>query len=128
MPVYLLINSNTGAVENAIKWDGESEYDPGEGYELEQVSGEPGCPWIGWTRDENGELVEPPAPTLIRYAVVRKLGNLVVDFKMLEEGTSAVLSEPASFEYRLVECNDEDVEAGWILNEDGTFSAPNNGS
>lgn len=117
MPVYLVIRKSDGFVENAIKWDGESEYDPGADYELEQVSGDPGCPWIGWTRDENGEFTAPPEPVLIRYAVVKKLDGLVVDFKVLEEGASSELEEPASFEYRLVECADENVEPGWTYSE-----------
>jgi hypothetical protein len=120
MPVYLVINKTSGIAENAIKWDGESEYDPGEDYELEQVSGEPGCPWIGWIRNEEGVLEAPPEPVYIRYAVVKKLDGTVVDFKNIEEGQPTNLEEPASFEYALVKCEDETVQPGWKF-VDGEF-------
>lgn len=121
MPVYLVINKDTGVVENAIKWDGETEYDPGENYDLEQVSGEPGCPWIGWTRDSKGKLQAPPEPVYDRYAVVKKLDGTVVDFKLIEENTPATLPEPASYEYMLVACPDETIQPGATY-ADGEFS------
>lgn len=123
MPVYLVVRKSDGVVQNAIKWDGESEYDPGAEYELEQVSGEPGCPWIGWTRESDGSFTAPPPPVLNRYAVIRKDTGKVVAFKMIQEGGPAELSEPASFEYALVECADEDVLEDWTYT-DGEFVAP----
>lgn len=123
MPVYLVIRKSDGVVENAIKWDGESQYDPGAEYDLESVSGEPGCPWIGWTRDSDGNFVAPPEPVYVRYAVVKKLDGLVVEFKSLPEDAPAVLPEPASYEYRLQACEDESVQPGWRY-QDGEFVAP----
>ena len=123
MSVYLLINKETGVAENAIVWDGETEYDPGAEFDLVAVSGEPGCAWIGWTRNGDGELEPPPPPVYVRYAVIKKLGGLVVDFKLIEEGEPASLSEPASFEYQLVACPDETVVAGATY-EAGAFTKP----
>jgi len=60
MSTYLVVNSD-GLVENAIEWDGETEYDPGEGCTLEAVDGKPGGPWVGWTKNK-GKFVAPPAP------------------------------------------------------------------
>lgn len=59
MPVYLVVNKKTKVAENAIKWDGNCDYDPGDEYQLELVSGDPGCPWIGWTLNEDGSFSSP---------------------------------------------------------------------
>lgn len=126
MPVYLVVRKSDGVVENAIKWDGSSPYDPGEEYELEAVSGEPGCPWIGWIRDESGQLhapPPPPEPVYVRCAVFRKDTGKVVSFKQLLEDTPIMLAEPASFEYAIVACPDESVIEGWSYT-DGEFVAP----
>lgn len=123
MPVYLVIRKSDGVVENAIKWDGESEYDPGAEYDLEAVSGEPGCPWIGWTRENDGSFTAPPEPVFNRYAVYRKDNGKIVAFKMIQEGEPVALTEPASFEYAIAECADESVVAGWSYT-DGEFTAP----
>lgn len=118
MSVYLLINKETGVVENAVEWDGETEYDPGAEFDLVAVSGEPGCPWIGWTRNKKGKLIEPPAPVMVRYAIVKKLDGLVVGFRSLAEGEPAALDEPSSFEYRLVACPDASVAPGATYDAD----------
>lgn len=120
MPVYLVINQSDGLVVNAIKWDGEAEYDPGEGFDLELVSGEPGCPWMGWTREADGSFTPPPPP--VRYAVYRKDNGKVVAFKMFAPGEPAALPEPSSFEYDLAKCEDENVAEGWVY-ADGDFTA-----
>ena len=123
MSVYLLVNKDTGLAENAIEWDGETNYDPGAQFDLVAVSGDAGCPWSGWTRNNDGELEAPPAPVTIRYAVVKKLGGLVVDFRTLDESEPAALDEPASFEYQLVACPDESVETGATYDSEAdTFS------
>jgi hypothetical protein len=52
---YAIVNSETNVVENVIVWDGETEYEPNEGYIVvpasEQVS-------IGW-HYVDGELQAP---------------------------------------------------------------------
>ena len=120
MSIYLVVKTSSGVVENAIEWDGESEYDAGNGNELIAPVGQV---WIGWTRNSEGIFEPPPPPVYVRYAVVKKLGGLVVDFKLIEEGRPASLGEPASFEYQLVACPDETVEAGATY-EAGAFTKP----
>lgn len=126
MSRYLVINIETQTVDNVIQWDGDSEYDPGPNYELKLVSSsfDSDLPWIGWTRNANGEFVPPPDPVYHRYAVVKKLDGLVVDFKSIEDGQPAALDEPASFEYALVLCENEAVQPGWYFTDSG-FIAPN---
>jgi len=117
MAIYLEVRNDE--VVNAIVWDGVSPYEPDAGVELVEA---PEGVGIGWTR-ENGEFVAPPEPVYVRYAVVKKLDGLVVDFKSLPEDAPAILSEPASFEYRLQACEDESVQPGWTFT-DGEFVAP----
>lgn len=121
MPVYLVVNKSDGLVVNAIKWDGESAYDPGEDFDLEAVTGKPGCPWIGWTREADGSFTPPPPPD--RYAVYNKETGKVVAFKEFPQDAPALLEEPTSFEYNLAKCENESVEEGWFY-ADGEFTAP----
>ena len=123
MPVYLIVRKSDGFVENAIKWDGESEFDPGAEYDLEQVSGEPGCPWIGWTRESDGSFTAPPEPVSKRHAIFRRNSGEVVAFTNIQQGQPVALTEPASFEYAIVECADESVVEGWTYSN-GLFEAP----
>lgn len=119
MPVYLVIRKSDGVVENAIKWDGKSEYDPGDEFDLQQVSGEPGCPWIGWTRNQDGSFTEPPVS---HWAVVKSLEGLVVQVRTHVGEGQAILDPAAQIEYSLVECPDN-VQPGWTYT-DGEFVAP----
>lgn len=118
MPVFLVIRKSDGVVENAIKWDGESEYDPGTDYDLEAVSGEPGCPWIGWTREHDGSFTKPPVS---HWAVVKTIDGLVVQVRTHVGDGQASLEPAAQIEYSLLECPD-DVKPGWKY-VDGEFTA-----
>jgi hypothetical protein len=64
MSIHLIIRDADGYVENAIAYDGESAYDPGEGRSLVAWD-EEARPWIGWTRNSNGSYMPPhkPEPT-----------------------------------------------------------------
>ena len=119
MPVYLIVRKSDGFVENAIKWDGETEFDPGAEYDLETVSGEPGCPWIGWTRNGDGSFTEPPVST---WAVVKTLDGLVVQIRSHVGAGQPELDPAAQIEYLLVKCPDN-VQPGWHYTN-GEFVAP----
>jgi hypothetical protein len=58
---YLIIRDADGFVENAVEYDGESAYDPGEGRSLVAWD-EQARPWIGWTRNPDGSWTPPPEP------------------------------------------------------------------
>lgn len=53
---YLEYRTEDGLVVNAIVWDGDQLYDPGEGRAVVPL-GDSGA-WIGWTYD--GETFTPP--------------------------------------------------------------------
>lgn len=55
---YLVYEKETGICVNVIIWDGETEYNPGEGLELEIVPAG-SLAWAGWTRVSKGNW-EPP--------------------------------------------------------------------
>jgi len=55
---YLLIRKNTGVVENAIVWDGVSEYALNDAYILLPWNNVI-CPWIGWTYNSDGSWSSP---------------------------------------------------------------------
>lgn len=58
---YLVYEIATGLVVNAIAYDGEAPYEPGDGLALcpwDEVA----RPWVGWTRNEDGSFT-PPADT-----------------------------------------------------------------
>lgn len=55
---YLVYRIKDGVCVNVILWDGESEYNPGNGFALEIIP--PGSlAWTGWVRQPDGEWVEP---------------------------------------------------------------------
>jgi len=52
-------NIEDGLIVNAIAWDGETPYDPGDGMALVSL-GESGA-WIGWTYNaETKDFMPPP--------------------------------------------------------------------
>lgn len=55
--LYLIVRDSDGLVLNAIRYDGTSPYDPGEGCTLYPWD-EDARPWIGWTLS-NGEWTPP---------------------------------------------------------------------
>jgi hypothetical protein len=58
---YLVYRISNGEVVNAIVYDGEQPYDPGEGMAL-VLLGNSGA-WIGWTYDPETEtFTAPPEP------------------------------------------------------------------
>jgi len=54
---YAIVNTATDVVENVIIWDGETPYEPNEGYIVVSASDQVS---IGWLY-VNGELQAPPA-------------------------------------------------------------------
>lgn len=66
---WLYINTVTGFVENAVRWDGVSEYPLPEGYEMAQ---DPNA-WIGWSAIKvdgvwqfTAPPVQPPDPEWLK--------------------------------------------------------------
>lgn len=55
---YLEYKTEDGLIVNAIVWDGEAPYDPGEGRAVVPV-GDSGA-WIGWTYHAKTETFTPP--------------------------------------------------------------------
>lgn len=59
--LYLIVRDADGLVLNAIRYDGTSPYDPGEGCSLYPWD-EDARPWVGWTRNPDGTWTAPPEP------------------------------------------------------------------
>lgn len=122
MKNYLVIKNNI--VENIIVWDGESEYDPGEGYELVEQVGNEG---IGWNRSDNGDFSPPPeplVPALITYCLVDIKTKKVIDFKKIQQTNNNFNFLPGfDSSNALVKCDNEDVQIGWKF-IDGEFIEP----
>lgn len=57
--LYLIVRDADGLVVNAIEYDGDSPYDPGEGMALYPWD-EGARPWVGWTRNPDGTWTVPP--------------------------------------------------------------------
>lgn len=56
---YLEYRTDDGLIVNAIVWDGEAPYDPGEGRAVVPL-GDSGA-WIGWIYNaDTGEFTPPP--------------------------------------------------------------------
>jgi hypothetical protein len=55
--LYLIVRDADGLVVNAIRYDGNSPYDPGEGMTLYPWD-EDARPWVGWVL-ANGEWTPP---------------------------------------------------------------------
>lgn len=123
MPVFLVIRKSDNVVENAIKWDGEAEYDPGQEYDLVQVSGEPDCPWIGWTRKPDGSFDPPVTPPLKRFVAVGISDRTVREVRE-RESSATMFQEVESPGVVWVLCDDESVQPGWTISESGEFVAP----
>jgi len=56
---YLVYQITDGLCVNCIVWDGESEYNPGDGLAVELVPAGSFAA-VGWTRISEGEWQEPP--------------------------------------------------------------------
>lgn len=58
---YLLYRQVDGVCVNVVLWDGQTNFDPGEGLALELIPAGSRA-WIGWARSTDGSWVEPPPP------------------------------------------------------------------
>lgn len=123
--IYFIIDEATQVIENVIVWDGESEYDPGEGKALVEGSNEPGSPTTGWKRNEDGSF-EPPEIATVRFALIRRSDGVVGAVQDFPEGLAPAipqpLNDPQGVIYAWVGCG-EDVESGWTFS-DGEFVVP----
>lgn len=113
MERYLVVVDDR--VTNVIIWDGESDYDPGDGAEL--VQDDDAGP--GWLRADGG-FIPPP---LRRIAVVHRESRLVRQVRDVSSVDDFDLPSPYDLQYVIVECADEDVLEGWAYSN-GEFVAP----
>lgn len=58
---YLIVRDSDGLCVNAIVYDGEAPFDPGDGFTVYPWD-EDARPWAGWTRNPDGTWTAPPEP------------------------------------------------------------------
>ena len=119
MSTYLVVKDQK--VINAIVWEGDSEYDAGEGSQLIEVNSSNNHVAIGWTYKNN--KFSPPEDTgIVHYAIYQKEDNLVVAIEILPKIEEPFLNEEFANNFGVAEC-DENVQPGWIFDpEEETFS------
>ena len=74
--IYAIIDIATGIVVNMTMWDGVSEYNPGDQYELVQTD----VAWIGWSYSDGTFFpppIIPPTPEQILSANMSAQSNFL---------------------------------------------------
>jgi hypothetical protein len=77
MAIYLIVHKSTGAIRNAVEWDGITPYAPPEGDSLELIHYPAGAS-SGWTWNA-GRAVDPNPPEETETVQPAENGGMAVD-------------------------------------------------